>query len=44
MNEMNLLRESGNLNLNTMKGLQHQMRLMVGDAYQSGGRYIKSIF
>lgn len=37
MNEMNLLKQSGNLNLNSMQNLQLQMRLMIGDAYRSGG-------
>jgi hypothetical protein len=37
MNEMNLLKQSGNLNLNSMQNLQHNMRLMIGDAYRSGG-------
>jgi RHS repeat-associated protein len=37
MNEMNMLKQSGNLNLNSMQNLQHNMRLMIGDAYRSGG-------
>ncbi len=37
MNEINLLKQSGNLNLNSMQNLQHNMRLMIGDAYRSGG-------
>ena len=37
MNEMNTLQRSGNLNLNSMHNLQHKMRLMIGDAYRSGG-------
>ncbi|WKK59672.1 RHS repeat-associated core domain-containing protein [Sphingobacterium sp. BN32] len=37
MNEMNMLKQSGNLNLNSMQNLQHKMRLMIGDAYRSGG-------
>lgn len=36
MNEMNLLKQSGNLNLNSMQKLQQKMRLMTGDAYRSG--------
>lgn len=35
--EMNMLKQSGNLNLNSMQNLQHNMRLMIGDAYRSGG-------
>ena len=38
MNEMNLLKQSGNLNLKSMQNLQHKMRLMIGDSYRSGGR------
>ena len=30
------LRDAVNLNLNSMQNLQHQMRLMIGDAYSSG--------
>lgn len=36
-NEMRILERSGNLNLNSMQDLQHRMRLMIGDAYRSGG-------
>jgi hypothetical protein len=38
MNEMNMLKQSGNLNLNSMQNLQHNMRLKIGDAYRSGGK------
>jgi RHS repeat-associated protein len=34
--QMNLLQQRGALNLNNMKNLQHDMRLMIGDAYRSG--------
>lgn len=37
MNEMRTLERSGNLNLKSMQDLQHRMRLMIGDAYRSGG-------
>lgn len=38
MDQMNLLKQSGNLNLNSMQKLQKEMRLIIGDAYRSGGK------
>lgn len=38
LNEMNILKQSGNLNLSSMKNLQHQMRIKIGDAYRAGGK------
>lgn len=38
MDQMKLLKQSGNLNLNSMKKLQKDMRLIIGDAYRSGGK------
>ncbi|WP_313491974.1 RHS repeat-associated core domain-containing protein [Sphingobacterium multivorum] len=45
-NEINLLKESGKFNLNSMQDLQHNMRQMIGDAYRSGGtlnQYFKNL-
>lgn len=39
MIEINLLNQSENLNLNSLQNLQHNKRLMIGDAYHSGETY-----
>jgi len=38
LNEMKILKQTGNLNMNSMQNLQFKMRMMTGEAYRSGNR------